>query len=45
VLPHALADRLQGLKTSGVNGGGKPGHMPVPESASSGRCFLTVGIG
>jgi hypothetical protein len=28
-----------------VNGGGKPGHMPAPESASSGRCFLTVGLG
>jgi hypothetical protein len=29
----------------GVNGGGKPGHMPASEPASSGRCFLTVGIG
>ena len=32
-------------RSGGVNGGGKPGHMPAPESASSGRCFLTVGLG
>jgi hypothetical protein len=27
------------------NGGGKPGHMPALESASSGRCLPTVGRG
>jgi transposase len=46
-IPALLADMTNGLTVMarGVNGGGKPGHMAAPESASSGRCFLTVGIG
>jgi hypothetical protein len=36
---------FDGADDRAVNGGGKPGHMAAPESASSGRCFLTVGIG
>jgi hypothetical protein len=42
----ATLDPIEGDTVDlGVNGGGKTGHVAAQTSATSGRRFLTVGIG